>query len=516
VSNPGVNPIRPPTYEGIRAYINALERAQKELMNSKVDGIKTVRRISRSLQHAPALKDPQIIQNLSNLQKAKDDEIGAHLQTLLPRLTELISREAADDMVILLLEDDPITAGLMKKELLLNNRQVHVAGSIKEAKAILSEKEISMAILDLVLPDGDGRDLLVQIRQNAPTAMIPIIVLSSKSQNEIKTECFALGADAYFEKPCDPSILAAAVAVKLQRLADLTQQATLDSVTHLPNRMVFYQAFARTARLNSRTKDPLSIAILDLDRFKSVNDISGHHMGDIVLQKIAGLLSRTLRRSDLLVRWGGEEFAVLFPNTDLAQAQTALNKALAALRRQTFETPEGRPFKMTFSAGVTQVEPGVSVEEAVAEADKYLYLAKAAGRNHVLSPEDRVDNLQRNILLVEDDDFMASLLRRFLEKEGFRIFHARDGKTALSLCSQAAFSLITLDVKLPDIDGFDLLGQFRQTPTIRNIPIIMLTSTGKEQDVIRGFRLGADDYILKPFSPSQFLARANRLLEKQS
>src|SRR6185295_13053844 len=124
-------------------------------------------------------------------------------------------------------------------------------------------------------------------------------------------------------------------------------------------------------------------------------------------------------------------------------------------------------FKMTFSAGVTQVEKGMTVEQAIAEADRYLYLAKAAGRNHVLSKEDPLDRLQRNILLIEDDDFMASLLRRFLEKEGFRIFHARDGKTALSLSAQATFSLVTLDVKLPDIDGFELLKQFRKTPTTR-------------------------------------------------
>jgi two-component system, cell cycle response regulator len=496
--------------------MKALERAQQTLPEDGRETVKAVRRISRSLQHIPSLKDPQIIQTLANLQKAKDEEISSHLQVLLPRLAELASHDAAEEMVVLVVEDDPLTQRLLKKELQSKNREICCASTLKEAKTLLSKKEISLAVLDLSLPDGDGRDLLIYIRQHPATAMIPLLILSSQAEDAVKTECFALGADSYFEKPVDPATLAAAVAVKLQRLADLTQRASLDTVTHLPNRMVFYHAFNRTARLASRSKEPLSIAILDLDRFKSVNDISGHHMGDIVLHKISVLLQRTLRGSDLLVRWGGEEFAVLFPNTNLDQARTALNKALAALRRQPFTTSEGRPFRMTFSAGVTQVEPGATVEQAIGEADRYLYLAKAAGRNHVLSREDRLDNLQKNILLVEDDDFMASLLRRFLEKEGFRIFHARDGKTATALCSQAAFSLITLDVKLPDIDGFELLDRFRQTPTLHRVPIMMLTSTGKEQDVIRGFRLGADDYILKPFSPSQFLARANRLLEKQS
>ncbi len=501
--------------EGLWAHLNALQAAEKALPQRASENIETIHRIVRSLQHSASLLDPQITQSLSNIQKAKDEDVPLHLRELLPRLTEIVSRDTPDEMAVLLVDDDPVTLYLLQKKLISKNRAVYATQTIQEAKSILSQKEISLIILDLALPDGDGRELLIHLREQPTTAMIPTIIISSKKDVEAKIESFALGAEAYFEKPFDPSTLATAVAIKLQRLSDMTQQSSLDAVTHLPNRMVFYNAFARSARLASRTKEPLTIAILDLDRFKSVNDISGHQMGDRVLEKVSEILQRTLRASDLLVRWGGEEFAILFPNTDLNQARQALNKALAALRRQTFEAPQGRTFRMTFSAGVTQVDEGTRIEQAISEADRYLYLAKAAGRNHVLSKEDRLDKLKRNILLVEDDDFMASLLRRFLEKEGFRIFHARDGKTALSLCSQAAFSLITLDVKLPDIDGFELLNRFRQTPTIRHVPIIMLTSTGNEENVIRGFRLGADDYILKPFSPSQFLARVNRFLEKQ-
>jgi two-component system cell cycle response regulator len=504
------------SHEGLRAYLRTLQLAADALSEHSPQAIDTVRRISRTLQRSIALVDPSLTQILTDIQKAKADDIPGHLDVLLPRLKELVSRESPEEMTLLIVDDDPITLHLLEKQLSAKNRHLFTARTLKEAKGLLAQKEFSLILLDLALPDGDGRDLMVHLKENAKTAMIPVIIVSSKRDQESKTESFALGAEAYFEKPFDIATLATAAAIKLQRLTDLTQQTTLDAVTHLPNRMVFYNAFARAARLASRTKEPLTIAILDLDRFKSVNDISGHQMGDRVLEKTSELLLRTLRASDLLVRWGGEEFAILFPNTDLNQARHALNKALSALRKQNFETPDGRTFRMTFSAGVTQVEEGMRVEQAIAEADRYLYLAKAAGRNHVLSKEDRLDKLKRNILLVEDDDFMASLLRRFLEKEGFRIFHARDGKAALSLCSQAAFSLITLDVKLPDIDGFDLLNRFRQTPTIRHVPIIMLTSTGNEENVIRGFRLGADDYVLKPFSPSQFLARVHRFLEKQS
>jgi two-component system, cell cycle response regulator len=509
------NILRQKSYEGIRAYVTALQLAQKALAVHPTESAESVRRISHSLHQSEVVKDPDLTQALAELEKASPSDIAIRLQQILPKLEELTFRENAIEPEILIVEDDPFTARALRSEL-SDHRKLYLADNLKDAKHLLAEKEISMLILDINLPDGDGRDLLIRVRQNPATALIPVIVLSSKQDVATKTEAFALGADAYFEKPFDNATLSAAVAVKLQRFVELTQRSTLDTVTRLPNRMVFQNAFARAVRLSSRTQEPLTIAIIDLDRFKSVNDISGHQMGDKILQKISALLLKTLRSSDLLVRWGGEEFAILFPDTDLPQARLALNKALSALRKQTFETPEGRPFRMTFSAGVTQVEEGMSVEQAIAEADRYLYLAKAAGRNHVLSKDDRLDKLKRNILLVEDDDFMASLLRRFLEKEGFRIFHARTGKMAMSLCSQAAFSLITLDVKLPDIDGFELLNRFRQTPTVRHVPIIMLTASSNEESVIRGFRMGADDYIVKPFSPSQFLARVNRFLEKQA
>jgi diguanylate cyclase (GGDEF)-like protein len=492
-----------------------LRTAQKELRDQKSSGLESIRRIIHSLKYSAASGDDQpILESLSEIEKAKDENVQPHLNILLERLKELAAQAPTTHGAILLVEDDPIIIHLLEKHLASTGTAFYVAKTLKEAQLILSQKDISLVLLDLVLPDGDGRDLLLGLRANSATRDLPIIVHSSKSGNGVKIECFALGADAFFEKPANPLALSTAVAAKLQRYSDLTQQASVDPVTRLPNRMVFYRHFAQATRLASRTKEPLSIAMLDLDRFKSVNDTSGHQMGDRVLRTFAALLQRTLRTSDLIARWGGEEFAVLFPNTDLTQARFALNKALAALRKTLFETPDKKQFRITFSAGVAPVDKGVNVEEAIAKADHYLYLAKASGRNHVVSQANHVDRLKRNILVIEDDDFMASLLRGFLQKAGFRIFHAKDGKMALALCSEVTFSLITLDVRLPDTDGFELLRRFRENPSVRHVPVVMLTSKAGEEDILRGFRLGADDYIVKPFSPSQLLARVNRFLEK--
>jgi two-component system, cell cycle response regulator len=266
--------------------------------------------------------------------------------------------------------------------------------------------------------------------------------------------------------------------------------------------------------LASRSKEPLTVAILDVDRFKSVNDIYGHAMGDRVLRRLATVVGRSLRASDLLSRWGGEEFAVFFPNTDLSKARLALNKALIAFRAEKFTTKDGRTFQVTFSAGVAEVKQGQNVEQAIAEADRFLYLAKASGRDHVLTEADKVSSFKKSILLVEDDDLTASVIKHYLKREGFKVIHAKEGPAALDAAAEGPVSLITLDVKIPGLDGFELLERFRKIPSLHQVPIVMLTSSGKQEDIVRGFQLGADDYILKPFSPRELLARVHRLLQK--
>jgi two-component system, cell cycle response regulator len=395
------------------------------------------------------------------------------------------------------------------------NRQVFSATSLAEAEALLSDNEISLLLLDLQLPDGDGRELLLKLRERSATASIPILVLSGKEGSQVQTECFALGADAFFEKPFDPVTISTAVASKLQRAAEVTKRSSQDSLTGLPNRAAFTNAFARAAMLSSRMKEPLTVAILDVDRFKSVNDIYGHATGDRVLRRLSSVVSRSLRASDFLSRWGGEEFAMFFPNTDLSNARLALNKALSAFRAEKFSTKDGRIFQVTFSAGVAEVKPGQNVEQAIAEADRFLYLAKASGRDTVLTEADKFIAIKRNILLVEDDDLTASVVKHYLKREGFKVIHVKEGQAALDATQETSISLVTLDVKIPGIDGFELLQRFRKVPALHQVPIVMLTSAGKQEDIVKGFQLGADDYILKPFSPRELLARVHRLLQKQ-
>jgi two-component system response regulator AdeR len=136
--------------------------------------------------------------------------------------------------------------------------------------------------------------------------------------------------------------------------------------------------------------------------------------------------------------------------------------------------------------------------------------AMEAGGNN-LADTSQPDEVT-TVLFAEDDLLSAALLQHRLEMEGFRVLHFPDGAQALEGALSNQIDLAVLDVKMPGMDGFELLAELRKVPSLHGLPIIMLTSLDREEDVKRGFQLGADDYMVKPFSPVEVLARIRGLL----
>jgi diguanylate cyclase (GGDEF)-like protein/PAS domain S-box-containing protein len=178
--------------------------------------------------------------------------------------------------------------------------------------------------------------------------------------------------------------LAYAVAA-FQDVRELHEAATRDPLTGLGNRRSLAQTFVRERLLQERAGGGLWLAVLDLDHFKRVNDEHGHAMGDAVLKRTAATLVRVLRRTDVVVRWGGEELVVVLPNVNLDGALAALEKAHSAVRSESFSSAEHVAFHVSFSAGLVRVRQHETLDSAVARADALLYAAKRAGRDRILS-----------------------------------------------------------------------------------------------------------------------------------
>jgi diguanylate cyclase (GGDEF)-like protein len=166
---------------------------------------------------------------------------------------------------------------------------------------------------------------------------------------------------------------------------DARRLATVDALTGLLNRRAFLDLIERERARSDRHAYPLSVLLLDVDHFKRVNDTRGHAAGDAVLQGVARVLEKVARRSDVVARWGGEEFVVALPQTSEAGARIAAERARRALAEAIHPVPGGEPLRVTASIGVASADAPWKVDLLVASADEAMYAAKARGRNRVES-----------------------------------------------------------------------------------------------------------------------------------
>ena len=369
--------------DGLSAFGSAIAAAEPLLQSRPVDAAATIRRLARAMIGASYVQTiPELLTTCQSVLDAPDAELPHWVAGLKAIVESNCSTMQSDRTVILIVDDDPMMGTLLRHRLQSPTREIIVTENAAMAMEVVQRRMISLVMLDLGLPDRDGRDVLAEIRLKTASLAIPILVLSAMDDPHVKMECFALGADAYFEKPVNIKLLLTVVAAKLQRISEIGRRLRHDPLTGALNRLSFTELFEHYAALAVRTKGDLAIAILDLDHFKSVNDNYGHGMGDEVLRNVATVLARSLRKSDSFGRWGGEEFVVLLPDTDNTGAVRALQTVAESLAQTEFDGA-GKKFKISFSAGVAQVS-GANLNEAVAIADTRLYAAKSRGRNCIV------------------------------------------------------------------------------------------------------------------------------------
>jgi DNA-binding response OmpR family regulator len=346
--------------EDMRAFVRGLEAALQTLAANPALGV-SVRRLARSLAHAAdASGSTDVAARARRLQEAGDADLERAGRDLLTYVEMAATPRVERDLEVLLVEDDLTVATHVHSILKREARRVHVAASAAEAEALLASHSVDVVVLDLILPDGDGRDLLIRIRQDPATADIPVIVLSGESGEVAKAECLAVGASEFLSKPADPRALRGAVA------------------------------------------------------------------------------RHSLRRRQV---------------------------------------------------GSTQAEPRAHVRP-------------------VSSPTPT------RVLLVEDDRVTSTLISHRLERDGLEVVAFANGEDAFRWAEASTFDLAILDVKVPGMDGFEVLARLRKIPALAGVPVVMLTGLGGEDDVVRGLELGANDYMVKPFSPTELLARVRRLVRE--
>ena len=271
---------------------------------------------------------------------------------------------------------------------------VDVANGTDAWKILSEEGAPSMAVLDWVMPGISGPEVCQLVRKQGREDYTYVLLLTSRGNKEDLVAGMEAGADDYVVKPFEHSELqvrlrAGKRIVELQRelLAAreaLRDQATLDALTGLWNRGSILAALQRELARGAREGQPLSLAMMDLDHFKSVNDTFGHLAGDEVLREAARRMMGAVRPYDGVGRYGGEEFLILLPGCDEASALEQAERLRQLMCREPVAIGDLR-HTMTASFGVTCVVPGPSTssEQLIGKADQALYLAKSRGRNRV-------------------------------------------------------------------------------------------------------------------------------------
>jgi diguanylate cyclase (GGDEF)-like protein len=301
---------------------------------------------------------------------------------------------------ILLVEDDPNVMAMLRRSLERSGYSVSCAGDLATARTLLERSDdCGLVILDRRLPDGDGASLCATIRQLRPHSYI--LMVTGEATPEAKIEGFESGVDDYVTKPFQMEELLARIRagmriVELQKglVASSRRYEALsltDSLTSLRNRRAFDEELASRFEQARRYGRPLSLAIIDLDHFKSINDQFGHSAGDGVLRGIAQILDHGTRASDFVARIGGEEFAVLLPETSLFEALHFADKIRTTIMGSTIQT-EAAVHKVTVSIGLANVPHSIVATSKLLfdAADRALYRAKNRGRNRIESERRRI------------------------------------------------------------------------------------------------------------------------------
>lgn len=265
---------------------------------------------------------------------------------------------------------------------------VHVESQPDKVLSAIGDFNPDLILMDMYMPTCDGQELSRIIRQYESFTSIPIVFLSSETNVKKQLAAMQIGADDFLTKPIDPEHLVMSVATRVQRHRILSSYMVQDSLTGLLNHTKLKQRLDQTLQKALRSKIPMAFAMIDIDHFKRVNDNHGHPTGDRVIKSLARLLQKRLRKTDSIGRYGGEEFAVIFWDADVAAASRILDEI-----REDFAKIEhradGEAFSCTFSAGVAgfpEYPDGHSINGA---ADRALYVAKRQGRNRVMDAQEK-------------------------------------------------------------------------------------------------------------------------------
>lgn len=287
--------------------------------------------------------------------------------------------------LVLVVDDDPDLRMLANMQL-ADGFDVIQAETGEQALKLAAAETPDVILLDIMMPGMDGSQVLTALSEDPATRDIPVIFLSALGSTEDRVRGLERGATDYIAKPAEPRELVARVGAAARTKAKMEQikgGPSIDALTRLQDRKAFENRLTQEIARSARSNAPLSVVLIDIDQMDEVNRKHGEEVGDHMLTEIASVLAGVIRNSDILYRYGGDEFAVLLPDTEVGTAYLAAERCREQLRDVHVG---GKP--TAASIGVAQFSQGRSAEEMIAKTEIALFRAKESGGGRTWRADD--------------------------------------------------------------------------------------------------------------------------------
>lgn len=304
------------------------------------------------------------------------------MNDLVAKLRDLLDFEPAKPFRILMIDDQESILNYHKELFNSHGIEAKLTQNPQEIFDLLRDFEPDLFILDYHLPDFNGAEIATLLRQIPTYEATPIVFLTGESAESLKSDLVGIGSDDVISKDLGADKFVSQVISRIKRGKKLRMLMRQDSLTQLLNHGYIQSLAKQMFAQARRTEKPCSFIMIDLDHFKMVNDKFGHGCGDRVIVALTQLLQQRLRQSDAIGRYGGEEFLVLMPDTDIQVAQTIITKLLHQFSQLKF-FERNIEFTASFSAGISCSQDWTSSQECIERADQALYQAKKFGRSRV-------------------------------------------------------------------------------------------------------------------------------------
>lgn len=285
-------------------------------------------------------------------------------------------------------------------------------------------------------------------------------------------------------------------------LTGYNERLYCDALTQAYNRRYFEDEI-------KKRPGPAGIAMIDLDDFKLYNDTYGHNAGDVALTVVAGVIMKHIRKTDILIRYGGDEFVLIIPNVTEEEFLNRLQEIHSKIHLAS--VPGYSRLQLTVSIGGAIAGSNELIEDVIGKADRFMYQAKTR-KDLVVTESNTIEdyndtgkdvdheNLKQEILIVDDSELNREILAEMLKKD-FRTLEASSGEECLSLLKEygTGISLVLLDIVMPEMNGFEVLEEMNRNHWIEDIPVIMISSEETEAYIRKAYEMGVSDYISRPF-----------------